>query len=90
VASSALAQVAGTWLGQTDALLYFSDVALVINPDGSTTLTPIRYLGPDGQVLDMIRLRDVVDALLYLGPHDSLTLVPPPASTAPMRNGKIR
>jgi hypothetical protein len=86
----ALAQVAGTWLGQTDALLYFSDAARVINPDGSTTLTPVRYLGPDDQVLDVIRLGDMVDALLYLGPRDSLTLVPPPASTAPMRNRKTR
>jgi hypothetical protein len=82
--------VAETWLGQTDALLYFSDVARVINPDRSTTLTSVPYLGPDGQVLEKIRLDDMVDALLYLGPQDSLTLIPPPASTAPMRNRKIR
>jgi len=86
----ALAPVAGTWLGQADALLYFSDAARVINPDGSTTLTPVPYLGPDGQVVDKIRLDDMVDALLYLGPQDSLTLIPPPAGTAPMRNRKIR
>jgi hypothetical protein len=86
----ALAQVAGTWLGHTDALLYFSDVARVINPDGSTTLISVPYLGPDGQVLERIRLVDMVDALLYLGPHDSLTSIPPPANTAPIRHGKIR
>jgi hypothetical protein len=86
----ALAPVAGTWLARTDALLYFSDAARVINPDGSTTLTPVRYLGADGQVLDKICLDDMVDALLYLGPHDSLTLIPPPANTAPTTNEKIR
>ncbi|HEV8279850.1 MAG TPA: hypothetical protein VGQ26_29750 [Streptosporangiaceae bacterium] len=72
----ALAPVAGTWLARTDALLYFSDAARVINPDGSTTLTPVRYLGADGQVLDKIRLGDMVDALLYLGPQHRLTLIP--------------
>jgi hypothetical protein len=86
----ALAPVAGTWLAHTDALLYFSDTARVINPDGTTTLTPVPYLGPDGQVLDKIRLGDMVDALLYLGPHDSLTLIPPPANTAPTTNEKTR
>jgi hypothetical protein len=86
----ALAPVAGTWLARTDALLYFSDTARVINPDGTTTPTPVPYLGPDGQVLDKIRLGDMVDALLYLGPHDSLTLIPPPANTAPTTNEKIR
>jgi hypothetical protein len=86
----ALAPVAGTWLGQTDALLYFSDVARVINPDGSTTLTTVPYLDARGQVLDKVRLDDMADALLYLGSHDSLTLIPPPAATAPMQNGKTR
>jgi hypothetical protein len=82
----ALAPVAGTWLAQADALLYFSDVARVINPDGSTTLTPVPYLDADGQVLDKIRLDDMVDALLYLGPQHRLTLIPPPATTAPTTN----
>jgi hypothetical protein len=86
----ALVPVAGTWLARTDALLYFSDVARVINPDGSTTLTSVPYLDADGQVLDKIRLSDMVDALLYLGPHDRLTLIPPPATTAPTTNEKIR
>jgi hypothetical protein len=86
----ALAPVAGTWLAHTDALLYFSDTARVINPDGTTTLTPVPYLGPDGQVLDKIRLGDMVDALLYLGPQHSLTLIPPPANTAPTTNEKTR
>jgi hypothetical protein len=86
----ALAPVAGTWLAHTDALLYFSDTARVINPDGSTTLTSVPYLDADGQVLDKIRLDDMVDALLYLGPHDSLTLIPPPANTAPTTNEKTR
>jgi len=62
----------------------------VINPDGSATLTPVPYLGPDGRVLDKIRVSDTVDALLYRGPHASLTLIPPPAGTAPMKGGKIR
>jgi hypothetical protein len=84
------ARVAGTWLGQADALLYFSDVARVINPDGSTAPTSVPYLDSDGQVLEKVRLGDMVDALLYLGPQDSLTLIPPPASTAPTRNGKTR
>jgi hypothetical protein len=84
----ALAPAAGTWLGHTDALLYFSDVARLINPDGSTTLTPVRYLDARGQALDKIRRDDMVDALLYLGPHDRLTLIPPLANTAPMQNGK--
>ncbi|HJZ54064.1 MAG TPA: hypothetical protein VKE74_03870, partial [Gemmataceae bacterium] len=52
----ALAEVAGTWLGQTDALLYFSDAARAINPDGSTTLIPVWYLDADGQALEKIRL----------------------------------
>jgi hypothetical protein len=62
----------------------------VINPDGTTTPTPVPYLDADGQVLDKIRLGDMVDALLYLGPQHSLTLTPPPATTAPIRNEKTR
>jgi hypothetical protein len=73
----ALAQVAGTWLGQIDARLYFGDVAHVSNPDGSTTQIAVTYLDENGQALEKICLDDMVDALLYLGPQDNLTLIPP-------------
>jgi putative heme degradation protein len=73
----ALAQVAGTWLGQIDARLYFGEFAHVINPDGSTTQIAVTYLDENGQALEKICLDDMVDALLYLGPQDNLTLIPP-------------
>lgn len=39
----------------------------------------VPYVGPDGAPVMELRLSDMADALLYLGPQHTLTFTPPSA-----------
>lgn len=72
-----LATVRGTWLGEIPAYLHFDNVAKIIDPDGSERLVRVPYTGRDGVPVIEVKLSDMVDALLYLGPQHRLTFTPP-------------
>ena len=58
-----LAPIADTWYGSLDAGLVFGGVSV--------------FIGPDGKPVDPFagsKVGDLADAILYLGPHDALTL----------------
>jgi hypothetical protein len=69
-----LANVDGTWLGQLDAALIFRGSIRFFGPDLSRPPDPFSGL----------KLQDLVDAYLYLGPAASLRAVeiPPPSDSA--------
>jgi hypothetical protein len=73
----ALAAVQGTWLGELDAYLHFDNIAQIIEPDGTTRVVRVPYIGLDGEPITEVKLGDMVDALLYLGPQHMLTFTPP-------------
>jgi hypothetical protein len=73
----ALATLHGTWLGEIDAYLHFDNLAKRIEPDGTERFVRVPYIGLDGAPITELRLSDMVDALLYLGPQDMLTFTPP-------------
>ena len=72
-----LATVRGTWLGEIPAYLHFDTIARTIDPDGTERFVRFPYIGRDGKPMTDVRLRDMVDALLYLGPSHTLTFTPP-------------
>jgi len=73
----ALATVHGTWLAEIPAYLHFDNLAKIIDPDGTERLVRFPYIGRDGNPITEVRLSDMVDALLYLGPQHKLTFTPP-------------
>ena len=73
----AVARVRGTWLGEIPAYLHFDNIAKIVDPDGSERFVRVPYIGRDGIPLTEVRLRDMVDSLLYLGPRQMLTFTPP-------------
>jgi len=73
----ALASVRGTWLGEIPAYLHFDTIARTIDQDGTERLIRFPYIGRDGLPVTEVRLSDMVDALLYLGPQHTLTFTPP-------------
>ena len=64
----ALATVHGTWLGEIPAYLHFDNIARIIDPNGTERIVRVPYIGPDGNPLTEVRLSDMADGLLYLGP----------------------
>ena len=79
-----LAGVRGTWLGQIPAYLHFDTIARTIDADGTERLVRFPYIGRDGKPITEVRLSDMVDALLYLGPSQRLTFtLPEPRSGLP-------
>jgi hypothetical protein len=72
-----LANVRGTWLGEISAYLHFDNIARTIDPDGTERLIRVPYIGRDGLLVTEVRLSDMVDSLLYLGPQHRLTFTPP-------------
>ena len=72
-----LATVKGTWLGELAAYLHFDNLAQIIEPDGTERVVRVPYIGPDGAPVTELRLSDMVDALLYLGPQHTVTFTPP-------------
>jgi hypothetical protein len=75
----ALALIRGTWLGDVDAMLYLSDTARLLKPDGTEVEISTPLLDDAGRPLKHVSLADVADAYLYLGPIHSLRLAKPPA-----------
>ena len=73
----ALATVHGTWLGDLDAFLHCDNLVQVIEPDGVTRQIRVPYIAPDGAQRTEIKLGEMIDALLYLGPQPSLIFTPP-------------
>ena len=72
-----LAIVHETWLGDLDAYLHFDNVAKIIEPDGTEQLVRVPHIGRDGAPARELRLSEMADALLYLGPQHTLTFTPP-------------
>jgi hypothetical protein len=73
----ALASVRGTWLGEIPAYLHFDTIARTIDPGRTERLVRFPYIGRNGLPITEVRLSDMVDALLYLGPSHTLTFTPP-------------
>ena len=73
----ALATLRGTWLGEIPAYLHFDTIARTIDPDGNERLIRFPYIGQDGLPVTGLRLSDMVDAFLYLGPRNTITFTPP-------------
>lgn len=64
-----MALIRDTWLGLLDAQLVFPPSQIVmVGPDGKPAPNP----------LERVKLSDIVDAYLYLGPRGSLTISTPP------------
>ena len=72
-----VADIRGTWLGELDAFLHFDNLAKIIESDGNERLVRVPYLRPDGTPITKLRLDELVDALLYLGPQRTLTFTAP-------------
>lgn len=73
---ASLATVHGTWLGGLDAYLHFDNIAQIVGPDGTERLVRVPYIGPDGTPVTKLQLSEMADALLYLGPQETLTFTP--------------
>ena len=78
----ALATIHGAWLGELDAHLHFDNIAKIIDPDGAERFIRVPYIGRDGAPLRDVKLRDMADALLYLGPQHTLIFTPPAPRTS--------
>lgn len=72
-----LALIRNTWLGDVDATLIFGDVAIRLEADGSTTEVQAPFLDENGASIERVCLGQVIDAYLYLGPTEALTLAAP-------------
>ena len=68
-----LAMLKESWLGSIDAFLHCDNLAQIIEPDGTMRKVRVPYIGTDGMERTEIKLSEMVDALLYLGPQSAFT-----------------
>jgi hypothetical protein len=75
--AESMASIAGTWLADVDATLLTGDTEQFIRPDGTVVEVAVRFTDMDGNDVERVRLGEVADEYLYLGPTRSLTLAAP-------------